>query len=351
MFKLLSFYAIVISIPLFLYPQQPELRMVQTTKGNIAGQDNLETLCSLISDGHRWTVKTSSSLKPLENNSYQAENLIDGSPKTAWVEGVAGIGVGEYIRLTFSNTKFSNAKELHSIKLSELKILNGYCKDQITWENNARVKILKMYINNKPLNLIELYDTKTLQSLHFDSLYLADGDEIRLEIVDIYRGQKYEDTAISELILVGEYEQIVINKFERCTELVAFISTNFNTFDRCDLKVFLKSFTDPNCLNNAEFDEWGNETMYRIIEKRPQIFFDVLFEMTESEIGGVKKEIDHPIHDGINLIKIFENLQRTDMSKDLKEKALNIMQPAYESYKKMVRDWEEKNKIKWPDHE
>jgi hypothetical protein len=61
-----------------------------------------------------------------------------------------------------------------------------------------------MSVNNKDFAILKLKDTPTSQTFHFDPLQNKDKDLIiTLEILDIYKGEKWNDVAISEIIFDG----------------------------------------------------------------------------------------------------------------------------------------------------
>ena len=86
-----------------------------------------------------------------------------------------------------------------------MDIVNGYAKNKRSWSANARVKTLRLYHNQKPKFLIRLQDTKIPQHVSFSEILINAGDIVVLEIVDIYPGAKYQDTAISEINLYGAH--------------------------------------------------------------------------------------------------------------------------------------------------
>ena len=170
----------------------------------------------------------SSVLQAQGKNKYNALSIYDLNYKTAWVEGVKGYGIGETIIFNFHSS--------HP-RINKVIIANGYIKDKTTWHNNSRVKQLKMYLNNKPfaiLNLKDVYAEQTFKipiigykikhytnkegkgysSKYIDSsgktVMVYNGknnefsaDTIRFEIISIYKGDKYSDTAITEIYFDG----------------------------------------------------------------------------------------------------------------------------------------------------
>lgn len=137
-------------------------------------------------------VVASSSLSSQGSASYRASNIIDSNHETAWVEGVKGYGVGQWIEL----------RDIYPDgEITALNILNGYVKSDKAWSENSRVKRLKVYCNDNPICILELQDSRSMQvfSVH-DVLggkhYIG---KLRFEIMEVYPGTKYQDTVISEI--------------------------------------------------------------------------------------------------------------------------------------------------------
>jgi hypothetical protein len=142
----------------------------------------------------------SNTLAPQGKNNYAVSNLSDDNPKTAWVEGQDDYGIGTYL-------EFTN----FIIYGSELHILNGYQSSQTSWENNSRVKKLKVSCDGKELCILELGDVMGIQTFTFNDMILEKinpnqtGKEktIRFTIMDVYPGIKWKDTAITEIFMCG----------------------------------------------------------------------------------------------------------------------------------------------------
>ena len=146
-------------------------------------------------DGGPIKIKASSRLKSQGKNSYNEENLHDFSYKTPWVEGADGYGEGEWVEYTFI---------ANSPRITEIRIANGYVKSQTAWQNNSRVKKLKVYVNNKPYAFLNLEDSRSEQT--FKIAPLTDKKKqwtMKFEIVEVYKGEKYDDTALSEIYFDG----------------------------------------------------------------------------------------------------------------------------------------------------
>ncbi len=131
---------------------------------------------------------SSSALKGTPTASFQATNLVDGDLTTAWIEGAKGHGLGEWVRIEFSQPTL----------LSRIEVANGYQKDTARFSNRPRVRLVKIEYSSGATQLVELRDVQELQYI------LPAGEAIqwvKLVIVSVYPGENDEDTSISEVRL------------------------------------------------------------------------------------------------------------------------------------------------------
>lgn len=184
---------------------------------------------------HIWKEGRSSVL--LEANKvsdfYEWKNLVDQDETTAWVEGVNGSGIGEYVCLDVLcldeyDTLVGFNHEDGEVKI-HLNINNGYCKNEVLHKKNNRVKEACVRIYDIPIsvdmnntyvkgNPQKIYDEKiylndilTKQSFLFNVTIPQNEDcystmlLLEFEILDVYKGTDFDDTAISEIEVFGEY--------------------------------------------------------------------------------------------------------------------------------------------------
>ncbi len=159
---------------------------------------------------------------------YAWESIRDKDSTTAWVEGSSGDGIGEWVIIPIKgNYQYLNYEDgiLDKEINIQLKINNGFCKNEITYNNNNRVKKAKITIYEVPLIAYEDYrgtqalnepfimyeteimlkDTMDQQSFSFNCFPKASFLEgrlylyVQLTILDVYHGEKYQDTCISEM--------------------------------------------------------------------------------------------------------------------------------------------------------
>ena len=175
--------------------EQKELNILLEKYGEVVENawDIIDGGCSWYCGGGNYKIKASSSL----GDSYKAEFANDLSYKTAWVEGKKDEGIGEYLEYYFKND---------SPRITEIIISNGYMKSEETWKNNNRVKKLKLYVNGVPFGILNLKDSQTNQYFEMGTLgHNKNGTDLilKFEILEVYKGSKHNDTAITEIYFDG----------------------------------------------------------------------------------------------------------------------------------------------------
>lgn len=188
--------------------------------------------------GTNWTLSRSSALKESSESPdfYERDKAFDGNIETAWVEGVDGNGNNEYIMTNvfkrykkwYVNFDYQEVIEKKGINIF-LSVNNGYCKNENLFLKNNRVKRAKIVFYDTPIAVgqdstniddnpmiiyeeeIELRDIMDEQKFSFiintrdDNLFSSPFIMIQLIILDVYPGTQYDNTAISEIKVYGEY--------------------------------------------------------------------------------------------------------------------------------------------------
>jgi hypothetical protein len=129
----------------------------------------------------------SSELKAQAGNKYDATQIFDGNVGTAWVEGKPGPGLGEWVEIGFLGEKL----------VSTVKIFPGYGKNEAAFQGNNRPKTIRLQFSTGATQEISLEDAMKWQE--FQVTPAVRTSSVRLIIVDVYRGGKSDDTAISEV--------------------------------------------------------------------------------------------------------------------------------------------------------
>lgn len=156
--------------------------------------------CSWYCGGVIDSVTASSTLASGKGFSYDAKNAHDFNHESVWAEGVRGNGIGEYIIYQYPAT---------CPIITGVKILNGHVKNEKLWRANNRIKSLKVYYNGKEHAILDLEDTRCIQFFEIGTVgYGPLTTEqapwtLKFEILEVYPGDEYDDTVISELYFDG----------------------------------------------------------------------------------------------------------------------------------------------------
>lgn len=149
----------------------------------------------------------------IENSSkldgnYNTFNIVDSDKATAWVENEEsynkngdGKGIGEWIKIKeIKAVPYTMLSYEIKRELSGLKIINGYAKSEEVYKANNRVKKVKIEFSDGSSITRELEDN----NLDFQNIDFGKSIKtkyVKITILDIYKGDKYNDTAISEIEL------------------------------------------------------------------------------------------------------------------------------------------------------
>ncbi len=193
-------------------------------------------------------AKASSELSE-NKRKYLASNAIDNNLLTAWCEGVKGSGIGETFEVKFSPTAGVGISVFSGIGVSK-KLYNDNNKIKeyeaiITFKNGRQEKIKGKFDDDlcgfgderECYDIIEnekKVDSciKRLKSQCYYNNYNQSGQiylkkpqcitKFQLKIISVYKGNKYDDTCISELNIfkpLGSYssseEQDAFEKFDK----------------------------------------------------------------------------------------------------------------------------------------
>lgn len=153
--------------------------------------------CSWYCGGIMKEVTSDSYLKGAGNINYNPDNLHDFNLLTAWVPDTVGGAIGRKINFHF---------EPLSPRVNEIMIYNGYIKNYDLFKANSRVKKFRLYINNKPFAILELADTTAQQSFSIPPTRSTVKNKdliLTFEIMEIYKGDRYLDVAVSEINFSG----------------------------------------------------------------------------------------------------------------------------------------------------
>ncbi|BDA77752.1 hypothetical protein LPTSP3_g06820 [Leptospira kobayashii] len=146
---------------------------------------------TLFSQGLNPPALSSSSILEPNKKKFLPGFAMDGKLETSWVEGVKGDGIGETLTINYKSP----------VLFQVLAIYNGF-GDPRLWHASNRIKKIKLTADENYEETFNLKDSLSLQKLELKKEISA--KEIKLTILDIYKGTGSEDTAIAEVNLISD---------------------------------------------------------------------------------------------------------------------------------------------------
>ncbi len=146
--------------------------------------------CSWYCGGEVKEITASSSPKDGE-----ADNAHDFDYTTLWMP--AGNGIGESLVYKFSGS---------CPRITTVKVLNGDVQSEDLWMQSARVRLMRMYVNDQPYALLAFEDSPTLQCFDIGVVGFHDPNApdwtLTFEVLEVYPGTR-GGLAIAELTFDG----------------------------------------------------------------------------------------------------------------------------------------------------
>jgi len=134
---------------------------------------------------------------------YSADNVVNRSFLQPWVEGVEGSGIGEKITLSRSEKAIMGP---YFYRYNQITISNGFVdyNRPYLYDQNNRVKKIRISRGDPDEYVdFELKDTPQLQYFNFHDNIKTRSDILEIEILEVYRGSRHDDTCINFIIPLG----------------------------------------------------------------------------------------------------------------------------------------------------
>ena len=116
---------------------------------------------------------------------YDETLAFDGDNTTAWVPTTNGIG--QWIKAEFQSPA----------SIASVSIYGGYGVDARRYEANNRARSVRITFSDGSSETFDLEDRMKLQRLELQRPVVADS--VKTEILSIYRGERHDETPISEI--------------------------------------------------------------------------------------------------------------------------------------------------------
>jgi|GEM_PF-1401755 len=97
---------------------------------------------------------------------------------------------------------------------------------------------------------------------------------------------------------------------------------NFEEVSEILMLKFLKTF-GKDCRNNAEFSEFSNETLYKVIQGNPEIFAKTVENnLNQVDFNEILFNLENPVNDLINLDLTINKIADTKIENSIKDKLI-----------------------------
>jgi len=165
----------------------PTAKPAAPSSEKVASSDRDDIVSSTPGNGGPLKITASSSSVRLavQTNTYYPSNTIDGKRATAWIEGVDGVGIGEWIQYDFDR----------EITVHRILIQPGYFKSPAIWSQNNRLATVTAKFSDGSSRQLNFDDIMQSQKVDVGSIKTR---WVRLVIESVYYGSD-PDTAISEV--------------------------------------------------------------------------------------------------------------------------------------------------------
>src|SRR5713226_4752739 len=171
-------------------PEKPSTRKNDPAPHETRSADEMRTPETRSATPLKITASASSTRLAVQSNTYYAANVIDGKRNTAWIEGVDGPGIGEWIRFDFDR----------EIVIQRILIQPGHFKSPQSWAGNKRRAVVTAQFSDGSSRELTFADSMTSQKVDVGAIRTK---WVRFVIKSVYYGTD-PDTALSEVAFEWE---------------------------------------------------------------------------------------------------------------------------------------------------
>lgn len=145
------------------------------------------------------------------SENYHPSYVLDDDPKTAWVEGKDGDGIGESLTIPVSSLK--------SARSARLRIRNGYQKSKKLFHANAAPKDVEVRLLSSAGVTVTTKKATLSRSMGWQTIDVPTGGQgfaaVELTVSSSYPGKVYKDLCISDVKVLVDSDVAYNAKAER----------------------------------------------------------------------------------------------------------------------------------------
>ncbi len=167
----------------------------EDTTNKIEVSDNINSTIAELTDFYGAIKEITSSSQLSEEiignvtHNYAPSKVVDDDLSTCWCEGKDDYGIGENLTITFDS--------IYSIRY--ITIWNGLCTDEDLYRKNSRVHNIRITFSDGASIDYECQDGWENRKSTFKLPVAIETSSVTFQILDVYEGEKYKDTCISEI--------------------------------------------------------------------------------------------------------------------------------------------------------
>lgn len=132
---------------------------------------------------------------------------------------------------------------------------------------------------------------------------------------------------------VGAVEEIQLKETTKvqdckeCFEIAKDVRASMNNLTDGKVNAFLQCY-NKTCFTNVELSEFGNELLYSLLIKDPELVLRVLTNHLDLSIDFICHDLENPLNEGINVNKAYEQVTNVQEYRNMKERILKAIKIA-----------------------
>ncbi|MGB4848975.1 MAG: hypothetical protein WBP41_13715 [Saprospiraceae bacterium] len=233
--------------------------------------------------------------------------------------------------LTKTITNNSQLEEFKNLPIDSAVMIHNKFTDifqkpvEVLLEDSLYRSKFELSCSQNNLNLTSIEDGYVLAAMFHNSLNHRPFEvgDLKKHFYPLYQRQQIlkEDNNKSTAL---ESDCFV----EELTRISSWLEDSIQGVEYIDADLVLNA-SNPDCKDNAMYNEVYNETLYKYLEKRPNQIIELLQlgNYGDTPLKMILENIQNPVNDGIDIDLVIKSVQNLENS-DIKEKILESLKIA-----------------------
>lgn len=134
-----------------------------------------------------------------------------------------------------------------------------------------------------------------------------------------------EDVGVVEEIQLKETAKV--QDCKECFEIAKDVRASMNNLTDGEVYAFLQCY-NKTCFTNVELSEFGNELLFMLLIKDPELVLRVLTNHLDLSIDFICHDLENPLNEGINVNKAYEQVANVQEYRNMKKRILKAIKIA-----------------------